>query len=221
MGENLFSATAILSKTIHCEAIAYRNADYSATPPQTERIPPAAKQKRQVEIQIYFRLNFPNQIRPVAAGLSRPSRSSTIVDCWIWLTMTENLFSTSIVRQIQKIAQQYCSAKTSLPHRHRLNEDLSFKRKQKSDEKKSSLFFERKERDSNPRNLSVQRFSRPPQSTTLPSFRRKSRNYFPFCQIFNHFEVIFITLSSTPFKKCALYFRDFFVTLARDYLQTN
>ena len=30
---------------------------------------------------------------------------------------------------------------------------------------------ERKERDSNPRNLAVQRFSRPPQSTTLPSFR--------------------------------------------------
>ena len=31
----------------------------------------------------------------------------------------------------------------------------------------------RKERDSNPRNLSVQRFSRPPQSTALPSFRRQ------------------------------------------------
>ena len=55
MGENLFSTTAILSKTIHCEAIAYRNADYSATPPQTERIPPAAKQKkRQVEMTCRF-----------------------------------------------------------------------------------------------------------------------------------------------------------------------
>ena len=29
----------------------------------------------------------------------------------------------------------------------------------------------RRERDSNPRNLSVQRFSRPPQSTTLPSLQ--------------------------------------------------
>ena len=35
----------------------------------------------------------------------------------------------------------------------------------------SSLTFRRKERDSNPRSLSAQRFSRPPQSTTLPSFR--------------------------------------------------
>ncbi len=29
----------------------------------------------------------------------------------------------------------------------------------------------RRERDSNPRNLSAQRFSRPPHSTTLPSLR--------------------------------------------------
>ena len=37
---------------------------------------------------------------------------------------------------------------------------------------------QRRERDSNPRNLSVQRFSRPPQSTTLPSlliFRTMSK----------------------------------------------
>ena len=32
----------------------------------------------------------------------------------------------------------------------------------------------RRERDSNPRNLSVQRFSRPPQSTTLPSLLRRN-----------------------------------------------
>ena len=32
----------------------------------------------------------------------------------------------------------------------------------------------RKERDSNPRNIAVQRFSRPPHSTTLPSFQCKS-----------------------------------------------
>ena len=31
------------------------------------------------------------------------------------------------------------------------------------------LLVQRRKRDSNPRNLSVQRFSRPPQSTTLPS----------------------------------------------------
>ena len=30
----------------------------------------------------------------------------------------------------------------------------------------------RRERDSNPRSLSAQRFSRPPQSTTLPSLQR-------------------------------------------------
>ena len=62
--------------------------------------------------------------------------------------------------------------------------------KQKKDVESSTSFcfvLLRKERDSNPRNLSVQRFSRPPQSTTLPSFRRKSRNYFPFCQIFASF----------------------------------
>lgn len=33
----------------------------------------------------------------------------------------------------------------------------------------------RRERDSNPRNLAVQRFSRPPQSTTLPSLRDRAR----------------------------------------------
>ena len=31
--------------------------------------------------------------------------------------------------------------------------------------------FQRRERDSNPRYLSVQRFSRPPHSTTLPSLQ--------------------------------------------------
>ena len=41
------------------------------------------------------------------------------------------------------------------------------------------LPFLRRERDSNPRNLSVQRFSRPPQSTTLPSllFHRVAHLY--------------------------------------------
>ena len=45
--------------------------------------------------------------------------------------------------------------------------------------KKESTFrtpfcFWRRERDSNPRNLSVQRFSRPPQSTTLPSLQKNT-----------------------------------------------
>ncbi len=35
----------------------------------------------------------------------------------------------------------------------------------------------RKERDSNPRSLAAQRFSRPPQSTTLPSFRVQKYNH--------------------------------------------
>ena len=42
-----------------------------------------------------------------------------------------------------------------------------------------SFLMVRKERDSNPRNLSVQRFSRPPRSTTPPSFRNPSVVIFP------------------------------------------
>ena len=44
--------------------------------------------------------------------------------------------------------------------------------------KKSAGFpadFLRRERDSNPRNLSVQRFSRPPHSTTLPSLQARQK----------------------------------------------
>ena len=40
--------------------------------------------------------------------------------------------------------------------------------------------FKRRVRDSNPRYLSVQRFSRPPQSTTLPTLRDKSSNTLAF-----------------------------------------
>ena len=43
----------------------------------------------------------------------------------------------------------------------------------------------RRERDSNPRTREGQRFSRPPQSTTLPSLRvHKNTTLFLFCQIF-------------------------------------
>ena len=49
------------------------------------------------------------------------------------------------------------------------------------------LSFLRRERDSNPRSLSAQRFSRPPQSTTLPSLLEigcKSTAFFSNTQIF-------------------------------------
>ncbi len=53
--------------------------------------------------------------------------------------------------------------------------------------KKTSAFAEvlgffailRRERDSNPRNIAVQRFSRPPQSTTLPSLQYISPAHIP------------------------------------------
>ena len=49
--------------------------------------------------------------------------------------------------------------------------------------------YERRERDSNPRYLSVQRFSRPPQSTTLPSLQSvcKSKLYFGLPKILKLF----------------------------------
>ena len=53
----------------------------------------------------------------------------------------------------------------------------------------------RRERDSNPRNLSVQRFSRPPQSTTLPSllFHLVSHLY---ATVWNVFSLILSNLLS-------------------------
>ena len=44
----------------------------------------------------------------------------------------------------------------------------------------SSASFLRRERDSNPRYLSVQRFSRPPRSTTLPSLQNFHREVLSF-----------------------------------------
>lgn len=49
------------------------------------------------------------------------------------------------------------------------------------------VVLRRKERDSNPRSLAAQRFSRPPRSTTPPSFRDKNKTDFPFRQIFRLF----------------------------------
>ena len=51
----------------------------------------------------------------------------------------------------------------------------------------------RKDRDSNPGNLSVQRFSRPPQSTTLPSFQYVVRSNVSF----NCFAKVVILLEYT------------------------
>ena len=45
-------------------------------------------------------------------------------------------------------------------------------------------FVERKERDSNPRTREDQRFSRPPHSTTLPSFQGQRYNLFSILQNF-------------------------------------
>src|SRR6185437_6284445 len=42
----------------------------------------------------------------------------------------------------------------------------------------------RRERDSNPRKCYLQRFSRPPQSTALPSLRRKNRVAHPHFRTF-------------------------------------
>ena len=55
------------------------------------------------------------------------------------------------------------------------------------------LGFQRRDRDSNPGNLSVQRFSRPPQSTTLPSFQYVLRSNVSF----NCFAKIVILLEYT------------------------
>ena len=46
-------------------------------------------------------------------------------------------------------------------------------------------FFQRKERDSNPRSLSAHRFSRPAHSTTLPSFQGQRYNLFSVLQNFS------------------------------------
>ena len=50
-----------------------------------------------------------------------------------------------------------------------------------------ALYFWRKERDSNPRRLSPQRFSRPPRSTAPPSFRIGRPKGQPFFVVFRRF----------------------------------
>jgi hypothetical protein len=55
---------------------------------------------------------------------------------------------------------------------------LILSKKKKTTQAKLEWFFWRRERDSNPRTFDSQRFSRPPQSTTLPSLRCKSSKEF-------------------------------------------
>ena len=70
-----------------------------------------------------------------------------------------------------------------------------------------SAFFLRRERDSNPRYLSVQRFSRPPQSTTLPSLQNffwkcfslkamQRYGFFLILQVFRLFFFVFALFSA-------------------------
>ena len=52
--------------------------------------------------------------------------------------------------------------------------------------------FQRRERDSNPRYLSVQRFSRPPHSTTLPSLQNFFERSALFSKALQRYDFIFI-----------------------------
>ena len=58
------------------------------------------------------------------------------------------------------------------------------------------LFAWRRERDSNPRRFNPQRFSRPPQSTTLPSLRRKNTAFHEILGLLNYL-LITICISNT------------------------
>ena len=61
---------------------------------------------------------------------------------------------------------------------------LDIKKAHKIDNQFLVGFVERKERDSNPRTREDQRFSRPPHSTTLPSFQAQRYNLFSILQNF-------------------------------------
>jgi hypothetical protein len=62
-----------------------------------------------------------------------------------------------------------------------------------------NLLLLRRERDSNPRNLSVQRFSRPPQSTTLPSLLKTCAKVQLFLKCKN---LLFINSIAESTNKC-------------------
>ena len=85
--------------------------------------------------------------------------------------------------------------------------------------------FQRRDRDSNPGYLAVQRFSRPPQSTTLPPLQNSSfkkcfslkamQNYYSFLisQIFRHKNII-----STIFYKRNLFYGESILEMLHIYI---
>ena len=87
-----------------------------------------------------------------------------------------------------------CSRRTHEPTAEKIVPfSLSFRRlwfepclRQKERAQRAPSFW-RKERDSNPRRLSPQRFSRPPRSTAPPSFRIGRLKWQPFFVVFRRF----------------------------------
>ena len=65
----------------------------------------------------------------------------------------------------------------------------------------------RRERDSNPRSLSAQRFSRPPQSTTLPSLLRRNA-LVALTAALRHWATAIPPLSSKPRASRMMFFRN-------------
>ena len=80
----------------------------------------------------------------------------------------------------------------------------------------------RRERDSNPRSLSAQRFSRPPQSTTLPSLLRRNA-LVALTAALRHWATAIPPLSSKPRASRMMFFRNrvqkycFFLNCANFY----
>ena len=117
---------------------------------------------------------------------SRGDRSGAVAieDCWLWLIMAENLFSKTIIRLRQRFAIANNShTQISRPRRHRLTNPSLDATKKRAVVNYCSLW--RKERDSNPRTREDQRFSRPPHSTTLPSFQAQRYYLFSILQNFS------------------------------------
>ena len=82
--------------------------------------------------------------------------------------------------------------------------------------------FWRRERDSNPRSLAAQRFSRPPQSTTLPSLLRRNA-LVALTAALRHWATAIPPLSSKPRASRMMFFRNrvqkycFFLNCANFY----
>ena len=71
------------------------------------------------------------------------------------------------------------------------------------------LFLPRRKRDSNPRYIAVQRFSRPPRSTTLPFLRCKDTTFLFHASIFiKIFNFILTYIISIIYKRIKIYFQE-------------